>query len=55
MTRLYVSLGRESGLRPQDLVGAITGETSLNGRNIGAIEISGRSPSSTCQKVPPTR
>ena len=42
MTRLYVSLGRESGLRPQDLVGAITGETSLNGRNIGAIEISGR-------------
>jgi ATP-dependent RNA helicase DeaD len=42
MTRLYVSLGREAGLRPQDLVGAITGETSLSGRNIGAIEISGR-------------
>ena len=42
MTRLYVSLGREVGLRPQDLVGAITGETSLSGRNIGAIEISGR-------------
>jgi ATP-dependent RNA helicase DeaD len=41
-TRLYVSLGREAGLRPQDLVGAITGETSLSGRNIGAIEISGR-------------
>jgi len=42
MTRLYVSLGREAGLRPQDLVGAITGETSLSGRNVGAIEISGR-------------
>jgi ATP-dependent RNA helicase DeaD len=42
MTRLYVSLGREAGLRPQDLVGAITGETSLSGRNIGSIEISGR-------------
>jgi ATP-dependent RNA helicase DeaD len=42
MTRLYVSLGREAGLRPQDLVGAITGETSLSGRDIGAIEISGR-------------
>jgi ATP-dependent RNA helicase DeaD len=41
-TRLYVSLGREAGLRPQDLVGAITGETSLSGKNIGAIEISGR-------------
>jgi ATP-dependent RNA helicase DeaD len=41
-TRLYVSLGREAGLRPQDLVGAITGETSLSGRNIGSIEISGR-------------
>jgi len=41
-TRLYVSLGREAGLRPQDLVGAITGETSLTGRSIGAIEISGR-------------
>jgi ATP-dependent RNA helicase DeaD len=41
-TRLYISLGREAGLRPQDLVGAITGETSLSGRNIGSIEISGR-------------
>jgi ATP-dependent RNA helicase DeaD len=41
-TRLYVSLGREAGLRPQDLVGAITGETRLSGRDIGAIEISGR-------------
>jgi ATP-dependent RNA helicase DeaD len=42
MTRLYVSLGREAGVRPQDLVGAITGETTLSGRSIGAIEISGR-------------
>ena len=38
-TRLYVSLGRSAGIRPQDLVGAITGETRLNGRDIGAIEI----------------
>jgi ATP-dependent RNA helicase DeaD len=42
VTRLYVSLGREAKLRPQDLVGAITSETSLSGRDIGAIEISGR-------------
>ena len=41
-TRLYVSVGREAGLRPQDLVGAITGETGLKGRDIGAIEITQR-------------
>jgi ATP-dependent RNA helicase DeaD len=29
-------------VRPQDLVGAITGETRLSGRDIGAIEIADR-------------
>ncbi|NLA37177.1 MAG: ATP-dependent helicase, partial [Actinobacteria bacterium] len=38
-SRLYVSAGRRNGVRPQDLVGAICGETSLNGRQIGAIRI----------------
>jgi ATP-dependent RNA helicase DeaD len=38
-TRLFVGTGRSSGVRPQDLVGAITGESSLSGRDIGAIEI----------------
>jgi ATP-dependent RNA helicase DeaD len=38
-TRLFVGLGREAGIRPGDLVGAITGETGLTGRDIGAIEI----------------
>jgi ATP-dependent RNA helicase DeaD len=42
MTRLFVGTGREGGVRPQDLVGAITGETSLSGRDIGAIEIGQR-------------
>jgi ATP-dependent RNA helicase DeaD len=42
MTRLFVSVGRNSGVRPQDLVGAITGETELAGRDIGAIEITDR-------------
>jgi ATP-dependent RNA helicase DeaD len=42
LTRLFVSLGRSSGVRPQDLVGAITGETGLAGRDIGAIEITDR-------------
>ncbi|MCU1490456.1 MAG: deaD2, partial [Acidimicrobiaceae bacterium] len=40
--RLYIGVGRDAGMRPQDLVGAITGETSLSGRDIGAIEIAQR-------------
>ena len=42
MTRLFIGAGREAGLRPQDLVGAITGEAGIAGRQIGAIEISDR-------------
>jgi ATP-dependent RNA helicase DeaD len=41
-TRLFVGTGRSSGVRPQDLVGAITSETDLSGRDIGAIEIADR-------------
>ena len=41
-TRLYVGVGRDAGIRPQDLVGAIAGETALSGRDVGAIEISAR-------------
>ena len=41
-TRLFVGTGRSSGIRPQDLVGAITGESYLSGRDIGAIEIADR-------------
>jgi ATP-dependent RNA helicase DeaD len=39
MTRLFVGAGRSAGIRPQDLVGAIAGESQLGGRDIGAIEI----------------
>jgi ATP-dependent RNA helicase DeaD len=42
MTRVFVGAGRGSGLRPQDLVGAITGESNLRGREIGSIEIADR-------------
>jgi len=42
MTRIYVGAGRVAGIRPQDLVGAIAGETKLNGKDIGAIEIADR-------------
>jgi ATP-dependent RNA helicase DeaD len=37
--RLFVGAGRDAGIRPGDLVGAITGETGLKGRDIGSIEI----------------
>jgi ATP-dependent RNA helicase DeaD len=42
VARLFVGVGRSTGIRPQDLVGAITGETRLGGREIGAIEIADR-------------
>jgi ATP-dependent RNA helicase DeaD len=42
MTRVFVGAGRGSGVRPQDLVGAITGESNLRGRDIGSIEIADR-------------
>jgi ATP-dependent RNA helicase DeaD len=37
-----VGIGRASGIRPQDLVGAFTGESRLSGKDIGAIEIADR-------------
>lgn len=42
VARLFFGVGRRAGVRPQDLVGAITGESRLSGRDIGAIEISDR-------------
>jgi ATP-dependent RNA helicase DeaD len=38
-TRLYFAVGRRDGVRPADLVGAITGESSVSGEGIGRIEI----------------
>jgi len=40
MIRLFVGAGRRGGVRPGDLVGAITGEAGIESREIGAIEIS---------------
>jgi ATP-dependent RNA helicase DeaD len=42
MTRLYVGAGREAGVRPADLVGAITNEAGLSSQDVGAIQISDR-------------
>nr|MBA2381140.1 DEAD/DEAH box helicase [Chloroflexota bacterium] len=41
-TRLWIGAGRETGIRPGDLVGSITNEAGLPARAIGAIQISGR-------------
>ena len=38
-TRLFVNAGRSSGVRPQDIVGALANESNLSGRDIGAIQI----------------
>ncbi len=39
MTRLYLRVGRDDGVRPGDIVGAIANEADIPGRSIGAIEI----------------
>ena len=39
VTRVFVGAGRAAGMRPGDLVGAITNEAGLRGGDIGAIQI----------------
>jgi ATP-dependent RNA helicase DeaD len=39
VAKLFIGAGRANGIRPQDLVGAITGESRLGGKDIGAIQI----------------
>jgi ATP-dependent RNA helicase DeaD len=40
--RLFIGAGRAAGIRPGDLVGAITGEAGVESRSLGAIEIADR-------------
>ena len=42
VVRLFIGAGREAGIRPGDLVGAITGEAGIASRDLGAIEIADR-------------
>jgi ATP-dependent RNA helicase DeaD len=49
---LFVSVGRKAGVTPGDLVGAITGESGLKGRDIGAITVHDRY---SLVEVPKTR
>jgi ATP-dependent RNA helicase DeaD len=39
MTRLYIDVGRDDGVRPADIVGAIANESGLAGNKIGVIEL----------------
>jgi ATP-dependent RNA helicase DeaD len=39
VARVFIGAGRQSGIRPGDLVGAITNEVGLTSRDIGAIQI----------------
>jgi ATP-dependent RNA helicase DeaD len=40
--RLWIGQGRETGVRPGDLVGSITNEAGVPARAIGSIQVSGR-------------
>ena len=42
MARIYVGAGRDMGIRPGDLVGAIANEAKINSNVIGAIQIEER-------------
>ena len=42
VVRLFVGAGRIAGVRPGDLVGAITGEAGIDSRSLGSIEIGDR-------------
>lgn len=42
MVRLFIGAGRDAGVRPQDLVGAIANEAGIPSKLIGAIDIADR-------------
>jgi ATP-dependent RNA helicase DeaD len=42
MARIFVGGGRDEGIGPRDLVGAIANESGLTGRDLGSIEVADR-------------
>ncbi|OWK43415.1 DEAD-box ATP-dependent RNA helicase CshA [Fimbriiglobus ruber] len=42
MSRIFISVGREAGVSPRDIVGAIANEAGLGKKDIGSIEITER-------------
>ncbi len=41
-TRIFIGAGREGGIRPADLVGAITNEAGITSRDLGIVQIADR-------------
>jgi ATP-dependent RNA helicase DeaD len=39
MTRIFIGLGRQDGLRPGDIVGAIVNEAGIASKAIGVIDV----------------
>jgi ATP-dependent RNA helicase DeaD len=39
IARIYIGAGRLNGLQPGDVVGAIAGESGIEGRRVGTIDI----------------
>ncbi|MGI9197535.1 MAG: DbpA RNA binding domain-containing protein, partial [Candidatus Nanopelagicales bacterium] len=37
--RIWVSLGRKAGVTPSDIVGAVTGEAGIKGKDVGPVKI----------------
>lgn len=42
MAKLYFGIGRDAGVAPRDLVGAIANEAGISGRDIGTIDMTDR-------------
>jgi ATP-dependent RNA helicase DeaD len=42
MVRIFLSAGRQNGVRPQEVVAAIAGQSGITGRDIGYIDIQDR-------------
>jgi ATP-dependent RNA helicase DeaD len=42
MAKVYIGAGKETGIRPGDLVGAIANEAGLNANVIGSVEVMDR-------------
>jgi ATP-dependent RNA helicase DeaD len=42
MAKVYFGIGRDAGVAPRDIVGAIAGEAGIPGKDIGAIDLTDR-------------
>jgi ATP-dependent RNA helicase DeaD len=42
VARIFIGAGREAGIRPADLIGAIANEARLSSRDLGIVQIADR-------------